>query len=48
MNIVHDKDLDKIDRDLCFKTFELFLKLDDELISKLKKEPHTLKSMGIR
>ncbi len=48
MNIVHDKDLDKIDRDLCFKTFELFLKLHDELISKLKKEPHTLKSMGIR
>lgn len=48
MNMVHDKDLDKIDRDLCFKTFDLFLKLHDELISKLKKEPHTLKSMGIR
>lgn len=48
MNMVHDKDLDKIDRDLCFKTFDVFLKLHDELISKLRKEPHTLKSMGIR
>lgn len=48
MNMVHDKDLDKLDRDLCFKTFDVFLKLHDELISKLRKEPHTLKSMGIR
>lgn len=48
MNMVHDKDLDKIDRDLCFKTFDVFFKLHDELISKLRKEPHTLKSMGIR
>lgn len=48
MNMVHDKDLDKIDRDLGFKTFDVFLKLHDELISKLRKEPHTLKSMGIR
>ena len=48
MNMVHDKDLDKIDRDLCFKTFDVFLKLHDELINNLKKEPHTLKSMGIR
>lgn len=48
MNMLHDKDLDKIDRDLCFKTFDVFLKLHDELISKLRKEPHTLKSMGIR
>ena len=48
MNMVDDKDLDKIDRDLCFETFDLFLQLHDELISKLKKEPHTLKSMGIQ
>ncbi len=48
MNMVDDKNLDKIDRDLCFKTFDLFLQHHDELISKLKKEPHTLKSMGIR
>ncbi|WP_431027815.1 RNA-guided endonuclease TnpB family protein [Lysinibacillus sp. LZ02] len=48
MNMVNDKDLDKIDRDLCFKTFHLFLKNHDALISKLKKESHTLKSMGIR
>lgn len=48
MNMVQDKELDKIDRDLCFKTFDLFLKLHNECISKLKKEPRTLKSMGIR
>ena len=48
MNMVDDKNLDKIDRDLCFKTFDVFLQHHDELISKLKKEPHTLKSMGIR
>ncbi|MFF5994090.1 transposase [Lysinibacillus sp. KU-BSD001] len=39
MNMVNDKDLDKIDRDLCFKTFDLFLKNHDALISKLKKNP---------
>ena len=48
MNMVDDKHLDTIDRDLCFKTFDVFLQLHDELISKLKKDPHTLKSMGIR
>jgi len=47
MNMVNDKYLDKINRDLCFKTFDLFLKNHDELINNLKKEPHMLKSMGL-
>ncbi len=47
MNIVDDKHLDRINRDLCFKTFDLFLKNHDELINNLKKESHTLKSMGM-
>ena len=47
MNMVNDKHLDKINRDLCFKTFDLFLKNHDELIKNLKNEPHMLKSMGL-
>ena len=47
MNMVNDQHLDKINRDLCFKTFELFLKNHDELINNLKKESQSLKSMGI-
>ena len=47
MNMVNDQHLDKINRDLCFKTFDLFLKNHDELINNLKKEPHMLKSMGL-
>ena len=47
MNMVDDQELDKIDRELCKKTFDLFLKNHDVFMSKQKKEPHTLKSMGI-
>ena len=47
MNMVNDQHLDKINRDLCFKTFDLFLKNHDELINNLKKESQSLKSMGI-
>lgn len=47
MNMVEDQKLDKIDRELCARTFDLFLKRHKELMNQLKKEPYTLKSMGI-
>ena len=48
MNMVDDKKLDKINRELCFETFDAFLEKHNKVIGKLKKETHTLKSMGIK
>ncbi|MBQ0140967.1 MAG: hypothetical protein KBT36_16960 [Kurthia sp.] len=47
MSIVKDEELDKIDRDFCFKTFDSFRKMHDCIIQKLKTTPRTLQSMGI-
>lgn len=47
MSIVKDKELDKIDRDFCFKTFDVFRKMHDCVIQKLKTKTRTLQSMVI-
>ena len=48
MNMIDDKKLDKINRGLCFETFDIFLNNHNNTIQELQKNTHTLKSMGIK
>lgn len=48
MHVIEDEKLDKINRDACFASFPQFLKRHNKMMKQLKKDSHTLKSMGIR